>query len=194
MLRTPAYKTQNLDQHKKVFIELERPSDGARSEPKDFVFTPNVNVPVGSKRPRTNYSSSSSYNSYGNSSGELPTIVTNMTYPPNVETNLFGEDLDLITVSKLIDSDDFKEMCHKDPDLWRMFSSENMVIDSPIKQETGTEISYVSSEEFSSAERAGFESECKNLISFIKTRPPKDRIVGKLRSLFNTNLNNQGDK
>ncbi|KAK9739227.1 Ankyrin repeats (3 copies) [Popillia japonica] len=54
VFRTPPYKDLNIDEQKKVFIELERPSDGSRSEPREFTYIPSSqSYKTGMKRPRT---------------------------------------------------------------------------------------------------------------------------------------------
>lgn len=37
-----------------VFIELVRPTDNARSDPKEFIYTPSENTTLGTKRQRSN--------------------------------------------------------------------------------------------------------------------------------------------
>lgn len=58
-------------------MELVRPSDNAKSEPKEFRFVPNNEFKPGSKRPRCSMDISSSYNSGSLSSSELPATIPN---------------------------------------------------------------------------------------------------------------------
>lgn len=88
-----------MEQTKKVYIELERPSDGARSEKKEFYYTPCYNV--GSKRPRTCNSSSSSY-SY--SSSNLPVVLTRSD----------SKELDDINIEKFFNSKEIQEVLLND--------------------------------------------------------------------------------
>ena len=63
-----------ISHQKNVFVELLRPSDGSRSEPREFVYFPTANYRPGTKRSRIEYSSSESW---GNSVGpeEIPLTV-----------------------------------------------------------------------------------------------------------------------
>lgn len=62
--RTPPYtRNSNITQPVRVYMELVRPSDNARSECKEFRYVPNNEFKPGSKRPRSSMYSSSSYNS-----------------------------------------------------------------------------------------------------------------------------------
>lgn len=63
-----------ISHQKNVFVELLRPSDGSRSEPREFVYFPTANYRPGTKRSRVEYSSSESW---GNSVGpeEIPLTV-----------------------------------------------------------------------------------------------------------------------
>lgn len=58
-------------------MELVRPSDNAKSEPKEFRFVPNNEFKPGSKRARCSMDTSSSYNSGSLSSSELPATIPN---------------------------------------------------------------------------------------------------------------------
>lgn len=74
VFKTPPYKSLDIDRQMKVFIELQRPSDGARSEPKDFTYIP-CEITLGRKRAR---SSSNCYSSSNFSSDELPLTISHM--------------------------------------------------------------------------------------------------------------------
>ncbi|XP_066251722.1 nuclear factor NF-kappa-B p110 subunit isoform X1 [Euwallacea similis] len=78
VLKTPPYDRDPCISHPvQVFMELVRPSDNARSEWKEFRFVPNNEFKPGSKRPRSSYESSSSYNSGSVCSSELPATIPN---------------------------------------------------------------------------------------------------------------------
>ncbi|XP_044727865.1 nuclear factor NF-kappa-B p100 subunit isoform X2 [Chrysoperla carnea] len=49
-LRTPPYRDQNINKQVLVYVELFRPSDGDRSEPRAFRYKPNEKSGVGKKR------------------------------------------------------------------------------------------------------------------------------------------------
>lgn len=76
-IRTPKYRDENIKERVKVFIELVRPSDMARSEPREFTYVPS-NFKPGSKRPRNDYSSSSYDSSMSYNSNDLPLDVSNL--------------------------------------------------------------------------------------------------------------------
>lgn len=73
IFRTPPYKNTEIHQSKKVYVELERPTDGARSDPKEFTYT--ACDRVGAKRARASCSSTEySGSNYGGSS-DVPVFV-----------------------------------------------------------------------------------------------------------------------
>lgn len=57
VFRTPPYRDRNITSPKKVFIQLERPSDSACSEPIKFTYKPSDRM-IGRKRTRVSHSSS----------------------------------------------------------------------------------------------------------------------------------------
>ncbi|XP_026673518.1 nuclear factor NF-kappa-B p110 subunit isoform X2 [Ceratina calcarata] len=57
VFRTPAYRDLNITSPRKVYIQLERPSDGDISEPLQFTYKPSDRI-MGRKRPRISYSGS----------------------------------------------------------------------------------------------------------------------------------------
>lgn len=78
VFKTPPYRDQNIKDPVRVFIELERPSDRARSEPKEFSYTSNGNTyRPGAKRARSSYVTNSSYDS-SLASDELPVTIHNL--------------------------------------------------------------------------------------------------------------------
>ncbi|CAH1114209.1 unnamed protein product [Psylliodes chrysocephalus] len=78
VFKTPKYRDENITSPVRVFVELFRPSDGARSEPRDFRYIPNKPIfKAGQKRPRYDYGSSS-YSSSNPGSEELPVPIDNL--------------------------------------------------------------------------------------------------------------------
>ncbi|XP_018565825.1 nuclear factor NF-kappa-B p110 subunit isoform X2 [Anoplophora glabripennis] len=77
VFKTPKYKDENIKDKVKVFIELVRPSDMARSEPREFTYVPS-SIKPGSKRPRHDFSSSSYDSSSSYNSNDLPLDVSNL--------------------------------------------------------------------------------------------------------------------
>lgn len=129
LCRTPPYKDVNIKSAVRVFIELERPSDRARSEAKEFAYTVSSNIyKPGSKRARPSYESSSYDTSLA--SDELPVPINNL----YIENNPVGllEDVQLeVTSSELqhamnnINSDEFER-------LFKDFGSEySLATDAP---------------------------------------------------------------
>lgn len=68
-----------------------RPSDGAKSEPKEFIYTPKSCYKIGSKRPKTSYSSFDSYNS-----NELPLTLKNLSNPSQNNFDVSSDKLEEI--------------------------------------------------------------------------------------------------
>ncbi|VEN47308.1 unnamed protein product, partial [Callosobruchus maculatus] len=75
--RTPPYRNQDIKEAVHVSLELFRPSDGARSEPREFRFIPNRPGP-GSKRCRYDYYSGSS----SCESDNIPDMIRESTCQP----------------------------------------------------------------------------------------------------------------
>ncbi|XP_076250136.1 nuclear factor NF-kappa-B family member relish isoform X2 [Rhynchophorus ferrugineus] len=87
VFKTPPYtRNSNITQPVRVYMELVRPSDNARSECKEFRYVPNNEFKPGSKRPRSSMYSSSSYNSSSMSSSEIPATVNNFSAAGNPAT------------------------------------------------------------------------------------------------------------
>ncbi|XP_060525555.1 nuclear factor NF-kappa-B p110 subunit isoform X2 [Cylas formicarius] len=79
VFKTPEYdRNRNIKSPVRVYMELVRPSDNAKSEWKEFTYVPNYEFKPGAKRPRSSLYSSSSYNSSSLSSGELPATIQNL--------------------------------------------------------------------------------------------------------------------
>lgn len=88
-------------------MELFRPSDEARSEPREFRYIPNQDIKTGVKRRRYDYSSS--YSISDNDSYELPltinsTVNTNQQNRDQIQADPFGSgNLNLVIPENLSD-------------------------------------------------------------------------------------------
>ncbi|KAJ8958305.1 hypothetical protein NQ318_017451 [Aromia moschata] len=101
-IKTPAYKDEDITRPVKVFMELFRPSDQAKSEPREFTYMPVKKLKPGSKRPRYENYSSSSYNSSSVASDELPAPLSSW--------NTADLSAELQTAMTYIDSDEFRRL------------------------------------------------------------------------------------
>lgn len=112
VFKTPPYRDVDIKSPVKVYIQLERPSDSARSEPKEFTYIVSPFKP-GSKRPRPNFDSSSYDTSLA--SDELPVPINNLSIS-NSPNQLLDEPQFEITSAELqqamtnIDSDEFQRL------------------------------------------------------------------------------------
>nr|CAI5858697.1 unnamed protein product [Callosobruchus analis] len=121
--RTPPYSNQNIKEPVRVSLELYRPSDGARSEPRDFRFIPNKPGP-GSKRCRYDYySGSSSYDS-----DNIPDMIRAATCSPLESATQISIPLSDQLSSEMkkamqdVDSEEFAQLLATiDPESLRMF-------------------------------------------------------------------------
>ncbi|XP_074038892.1 nuclear factor NF-kappa-B family member relish isoform X2 [Leptinotarsa decemlineata] len=115
VFKTPKYRDENITSPVNVFIELVRPSDNARSEPRDFRYIPNKTLfKQGNKRARYDYSSSS-YDSSNIGSEELPAVINELTLentnnPLNNLSIPSGLSEELQKAMQNIDSDEFKKI------------------------------------------------------------------------------------
>ncbi|XP_063906696.1 nuclear factor NF-kappa-B p105 subunit isoform X2 [Zophobas morio] len=114
VFKTPPYKDLTIKSPVKVFIELERPSDRARSEAKEFTYTVSSNIyKPGSKRARPSYDSSSYDTSLA--SDELPVPINNLCLE-NSPTGLLDDVQLEVTSAELqqamrnINSDEFQRI------------------------------------------------------------------------------------
>nr|CAI5858703.1 unnamed protein product [Callosobruchus analis] len=114
--RTPPYSNQNIKEPVRVSLELYRPSDGARSEPRDFRFIPNKPGP-GSKRCRYDYySGSSSYDS-----DNIPDMIRAATCSP-LESATDQLSSEMKKAMQDVDSEEFAQLLATiDPESLRMF-------------------------------------------------------------------------
>ncbi|XP_044262908.1 nuclear factor NF-kappa-B p110 subunit isoform X2 [Tribolium madens] len=163
VFKTPPYKDLNIKSPVKVFIELERPSDRARSEPKEFTYTPSSNVyKPGSKRARTSYDTS-----YDSSlpSDELPLPISNLCIEnsPNllddVQLEVTSDDLQQAMAN--INSEEFRRLFNE------YGQDYSLVVDAPsrglkkIAPKTGNK------------NRSGFLSSIFSIIKTLFFRPIK---------------------
>lgn len=137
--RAPPYRKQDIEDDVDVFVELERPSDGARSEPRIFRYKPCGRL--GRKRPRYQQSGSLS-------SGELPTTIDNISQ--DVSSLVF--DSDFFRKAENIESDEFNNLVERYMPEYRQLCNEPSVniqnelqlynpgntTDGPIKPSTST--------------------------------------------------------
>ncbi|KAL1505521.1 hypothetical protein ABEB36_005069 [Hypothenemus hampei] len=142
VFKTPPYD-RNLDINRpvNVYMQLVRPSDNARSEWKDFRFVPSSEFRPGSKRSRSNYDSSSSFNSNSMCSNDIPaTIPTMISHQQLAFTNSIGDSWNqdkLFTDDQLskalndIHSDEFNKLFDSVSLEMPSYVFEN-VVDSPI--------------------------------------------------------------
>ncbi|KAK5650289.1 hypothetical protein RI129_001318 [Pyrocoelia pectoralis] len=186
VFKTPPYKHSEIDKEVRVFIELQRPSDGARSEPKDFSYIPSE-ISIGKKRTRLN---SGDYTNSYFSIDELPVTLNTITPSCNKEittsvhnTTINSEDLEAALKQNNIDSSEFDKLCNSligTVPMRELFTAENLTtrelkslvfsgtsIKHPVVQEDGV-IDQVKSE----------------LTSFMKTEPSSDRICLMLKALI----------
>ncbi|KAF2880445.1 hypothetical protein ILUMI_25723 [Ignelater luminosus] len=215
VFKTPPYKVLDIESEVKVFIELQRPSDGARSEPKDFTYTPSKII-HNRKRPRF---TSSSYSSSNFSSDELPLTINNLpdtqeyNFPrpvgqtfvgPNLVVN--SEELNEALRHDKINSAEFEKLCNSlitsEPiqDLYADLTAEDLrslVMDAPKMIDkkpvfmlntqlpsahygcTSRSLRNLNSEEQKIVTK--FKDE---LVAFVKTNPPKNRMAMMLENLF----------
>ncbi|RZC35454.1 nuclear factor NF-kappa-B p110 subunit [Asbolus verrucosus] len=114
VFKTPPYKDPNIKTPVRVYIELERPSDRARSEPKEFTYiVSSNNYKPGAKRARPSYDNNSSYDT-SLASDELPVPINNL-YIENIPSILDNVELQ-VTSGELqqaltnINSDEFQRI------------------------------------------------------------------------------------
>lgn len=172
VFRTPPYRQLDIDTSRTVYIELFRPSDMARSERKEFTYTPD-NYKAGLKRSRyTNYSSSSG----SLSSDLLPATIAAMCSTSS-HVNISSADLeealknvsaDKMNLDYFCDSDFFKELFT--PDVQMDPESESIRMDAPrSKQKNDMQI---------------LDVEFNQILSFAKTNPKNRRLEEYIQSCF----------
>lgn len=197
----------------KVFIELQRPSDGARSEPKDFTYTPSK---IMHNRKRARFTSSS-YSSSNFSSDELPLTITNLpnaqeyNFPRPVGQNFVGpnvvvnsEELNDALRHDKINSAEFEKLCNSlitsEPiqDLYADLTAEDLrslVMDAPkmmdkkpVVKAQSTSLHYGctsrSLRSLNPEEQKIVTKFKEELVAFVKTNPPKNRMAMMLENLF----------
>ncbi|KAB0802639.1 hypothetical protein PPYR_04825 [Photinus pyralis] len=200
VFKTPPYKHADIDKEVRVFIELQRPSDGARSEPKDFSYIPSE-MSIGRKRTRL---SSDDYTTSFFSADELP--ITLNTISPSVDhetmTNannatINSADLEAALKHNNIDSSEFDKICNSliGPGPMRdIFTAENvsirelkslgLVMDTP-NSKIRTPLHSGKTEKLSVTEEENPIDRVKSeLISFMKTSPSNNRVSLMLEALI----------
>lgn len=95
--RTPPYRDQNIESIVEVCVELVRPSDGARSEPRPFKYKPTEKI--GRKRVRRMDSLSS---------GELPSTLNDLCYTSANTSTFSGIHSDIS-----FESEEFRKLCNE---------------------------------------------------------------------------------
>ncbi|KRT78148.1 Ankyrin repeat-containing protein [Oryctes borbonicus] len=181
VFRTPPYKDLNIEEQKKVFIELERPSDGSRSEPREFTYIPGQNFKTGMKRPRTSMYSSSEYSSTSLNSAELPTTLEGLQM--NVAYEVTSSDLQ--EAIKNIDSDEFQKIFEEN---WQEFYGAPAVglqTDSGKKNKSKKlDYSNVQDKDKKIVNRVFMEFK-----NFLRTNPKNEEIISMLQNLFTNYVN-----
>lgn len=122
VIKTPPYKNLDIDVEKKVYVQLERPSDGAISDPLEFTYYPDRRTRR--KRPRCDYDSSLSF-----SSSEVPTII-------NQVENLSGDWNKFI---ENVNSGEFRAILH-DIDMTNVFLQTDTPSGSKLKKQVPKEV------------------------------------------------------
>ncbi|KAF5293198.1 hypothetical protein FQA39_LY13666 [Lamprigera yunnana] len=208
VFKTPPYKNTDIDKQVRVYIELQRPSDGARSEAKDFVYTP-CDIALGKKRTRYD---SNDYSTSQLTPEELPltlnSISSNYVAPQvllyNPEVN--GEELEAALKQNNIDSAEFDKLCNSligTDSVRELFSAENLTTrdlkNLGLVMDTPSELAKFSKMEINSEKRESVEEmtiEDTNLITrveaeltaFMKTHPSNERISVMLRNIVENYL------
>lgn len=192
VFKTPAYKDVNITSKVKVNIELIRPSDGARSEPKEFTYVPCDNIYRPGKRARTSCSASNSY-SYDSSnlpSNELPAVLN--TGVNSWENPVLLNSRELENVRDEINSEDFNRvyewaMTHMDNDIYNQapegLASQDICTDGVALSNMYNGLSIVKME-ISTSEKNKALDAYNEIQNFIKTKPSVERIKGLLHHYF----------
>ncbi|KAI4459558.1 nuclear factor nf-kappa-b protein [Holotrichia oblita] len=173
VFRTPPYKDLNIDEQKKVFIELERPSDGSRSEPREFTYIPSSqNYKTGMKRPRTSMYSSSEYSSSSLNSAEIPTTLEALQNGCEVTS------ADLHAALENIDSDEFRKIFY-----------ENYTEFNGLQTDCGRGLSKRAPNTEEDKDRIIVDRVVEEYQDFMKSKPKNDQILHMLQSLFTKYVN-----
>lgn len=105
VIKTPPYADQNITTNVKVNIELVRPSDYARSEPREFIYTPNENMfNAVSKRKRFNSRDYDTSSSISNEIIPLPIKDINLKEKEGINSR------ELEVLAKGVDSSEFNRL------------------------------------------------------------------------------------
>ncbi|KAF5285153.1 hypothetical protein FQR65_LT13350 [Abscondita terminalis] len=198
VFKTPPYKVLDIENQVRVYIELQRPSDGARSDPKDFTYTP-CEITLGKKRQRYN---SDEYSRSPLPTAELPLTLNHIsqnyeipsaTNPPVSIINT--EDIEAAMRQNNFDSTELDNFCQS-----LIWSNSIRDLSTPSAQELGHMGLVMDTPSIAPGEDKGNSSNTKtkgvfvdeqNLIrrvkteisSFIKTNPNSGRMAIMLKNL-----------
>ncbi|KAJ8984884.1 hypothetical protein NQ317_002724 [Molorchus minor] len=141
--KTPKYHDEYINEPVKVFMELVRLSDEARSEPREFKYMPSKYKP-GSKRPRNESYSSSSYTSSAKNSEELlPIVINNLNLGNQPSLDLSFNDINEFIQEKPLSSEEYARAIsdmdsNEFRNLFELVSNEySTALDAPVLKPTG---------------------------------------------------------
>ncbi|CAH0554865.1 unnamed protein product [Brassicogethes aeneus] len=195
VFKTPRYKNLDITSKVKVFIELVRPSDNARSDPKEFIYTPSDNIyRPGRKRPRSD-GVSTSYDSSNFPSDELPVTIANP-QDTNWDTGLPNLSKEFLNACNNIDSAEFNQLLQsmQQSDLMQIYTSpdtcatDGHVVESQM-QELAVQDSVVIKMEVSSVEHVRAYDTFRQLQNLIRSKPSLERI----KEMLQCYLGNDGE-
>ncbi|XP_044756435.1 nuclear factor NF-kappa-B p110 subunit-like [Coccinella septempunctata] len=201
VFRTPAYKNRDIGRPVNVFMELVRPSDNARSEPKEFQYTPASNYgKPGSKRARPNDFDSSEYDtaSSAGSAGSvaIPRTIENMS---NELNDIRINDIDSEELNKLINdinSDEFREIFNKNKSEYESaifgnsdsFSFTNISMDFPVNNITKRNYLLSSTLEQSHSYKKKVVRVVQEITEYLRTKPSDENDTIKHIKHYLSNL------
>ncbi|CAG9859358.1 unnamed protein product [Phyllotreta striolata] len=190
VFRTPKYRDEDILSPVRVYIELVRPTDGARSEPRDFRYIPNKNnYKTGQKRARYDYSYSYSSSTSNFGSDELPVPISTLQIgqpaqaqpvefgPLNVPSGLSDE---IKKAIDNIDSDEFKRIFVEHGE-----SFMSLDLDAPAAAAHETSRRETIKLEVGSEERRMASFVIEQIRQFIRTKHESSLAVKMLKHYFN---------
>lgn len=202
VFKTPPYKRMDIEHQVRVYIELQRPSDGARSEPKDFAFTP-CEITLGKKRPRYN---SEDYSSSQFSTEDLPLTLNHISPSYEIQTvsnptneYVNSEDLEAALHRNNVDSSELDNLYKSFIENELLFTTENistrelknlgLVMDTPIVPSSNTKKTLPSSistcsKQVVNKEQSIIDRVKTEIYSFVKTNPNTARMTMMLKNLI----------
>lgn len=207
--RTPPYHNININGQVKVNIELVRPSDNAKSEPKEFTYIPTNDYRPGMKRARNFYS----YDSSDLDSDELPTTLNSFKLTDKEliqEFNMNSDELE--RAIQLADSEEFNKLLNviesdnslhkdsplKDPDRVVAQCGDEIILPPRIYSEIKVEPTRIQNIPIKNVQTLTkprimnlkpneyYEASevLKELLKFMKTNPTMNRCIGLLKEYF----------